>query len=762
MTPQQKLSKDILIKLIEATSQEEVSKLIETHSFFKTCTWVPYGGQENNAGTIKAQSPDPIGALVEKITNGIDALLIRLCLDKGIDPTTSSAPQSQGEAIKQFFGKKVADFDLSDKEVREIASKTVRITGEGSPEKPTISIFDSGEGQLPNDFPKTFLSIGGSNKIRIKFAHGVYNQGGSAALKFCGNGYQLILSRRAPNFKNGADDMWGFSLVREWYEPGFKAERYEYCVVDNNIPSIPYEPLKILPDGDIFESGSFVRLYSYALRNSNLFITGQREKELAREINKRYFSMPLPIQINELRTQLRGYSDKNKVTRIYGLWRLLKKQFSDKEIVRQVLPLKAELGIFGLRNIEIVILNDESDQGKSYKSQAEKVFLTVNGQAQHTYSVNFLKTDCLLPDLAPFMTVHIDLSNASHEANKVFHTARSGLIDIPEREEFEQRLIDSIKGDETLKELNREYKERKLRNAQPEDQDLSRYIGRLVKDNPFLAALLNVGEEVPTEKPEGPKKDFKGEYIPTIFELTETEKIIPINRYARLRIKTDATNDYLTRSKDTGEFHWTESKLVQINQYSLKDGYLPIRIEPAKGANPGETDVVTFELTRPHQGSLKVTLKITIGEFEEPTPGGPPGTPKQPTKLALKLPERKYIPKIDWLREDWASPSGKRWTGLDIAEVVEDQEGITVYINKEPDVLTEFPKRNPKYASGDMMSIIQKRFFASIYLYAIAMFFEMKNEPEKRDWAIPNSLKAISKFILDLSFTNRAEQLEED
>ncbi|PJA08149.1 hypothetical protein COX69_03045, partial [Candidatus Falkowbacteria bacterium CG_4_10_14_0_2_um_filter_48_10] len=263
MTTQQKLNKEILQKLIEATTQEEVTDLIKSHPFFKNCKWVPYGNQENNAGTIKAQSPDPVGALVEKITNGIDALLTRMCWDNKIDPTSSSAPQSQNDAIRKFFGDKVANFDLSDKEVREIALKTVRIIAEGTPEKPTISVFDFGEGQHPKDFPKTFLSIGGSNKIKIKFTHGVYNQGGSAALKFCGNGYQLILSRRAPNIRNGAEDLWGFALVREWYEPGFKAESYQYCVVDGEVPSIPYEPLKILPDGDVFESGSFVRLFSY-------------------------------------------------------------------------------------------------------------------------------------------------------------------------------------------------------------------------------------------------------------------------------------------------------------------------------------------------------------------------------------------------------------------------------------------------------------------------------------------------------------------
>jgi len=760
MTAQQKENKEILLKLVEAKTQEEVTYLINNHSFFKKATWVPYGGQQNNAGTIKAQSADPVGALVEKITNGIDALLIRMCLDNKIDPTSATAPQSQNEAIRKFLGNNVADFNLTDKEVRDIASKTVRIFSDGTSEKINISVVDFGEGQHPKDFPKTFLSIGGSNKIKIKFAHGVYNQGGSASLKFCGNGYQLILSRRAPNILNGEEVLWGFTLVREQYEPGYKAEWYEYCVISEEIPSFPFEPLKILPDDESFESGSYVRLYNYALKNPSLYITGQREKELAREINKRYFSMPLPIQINEARTSLRGWSEKNKVTRIYGLWRLLKKQFTNSSMIKKVLTLKSELGVFGLRNIEIAILNDEDDAGQSYKSQSEKIFLTINGQAQHTENVTFIKSSCLLPDLAPYMIVHIDLSNADYNANKIFHTARSGVIDIAEYHEFHDRLIDSIKGDETLKELNREYKERKLKNAQPEDKDLSRYIGRLVKDNPFLASFLKQGEEIPTGKPEGPKKEYVGEHIPTIFELGEDEKEIPYNRYARLRIKTDATNDYLSREKDRGELRWTTSKLLQINHYSLKDGHLPVRIEPVKGTEPGSTDVITFELTRPGQDSLKFDLKIIIGDFEEPKVN-PHGEYKPPTTLAVKLPERKLVPKEDW--ENFESVYGGIWTGQDIVKVQEDQEGITVYINKEPDVLTEFPKRNPRFESGDMMSAIQKRYIASVYLYSIAMFFDMKDQTDKRDWAIQASMRAISKFLLDLTFTSRAsEQIEED
>jgi len=755
-----KQNKEILLTLLQAATQEELTHLIETHEFFRDCKWCFYGNKENNAGFIKAQSPDPVGALVEKITNGIDAVLIKKCWEHNIDPTSYKAPQNMHEAIIKFFGEDIANFTISDKKIRELADKTVRIIAEGTTESPTISIVDFGEGQHPKDFPKTFLSLGESNKIKIKFAHGIYNQGGSAALKFCGNGYQLVLSRRAPEINNDKEaDYWGFTLVRERFEPGFRAEWYEYCAIETSngpsVPYFPYEPLKILPDGEIFEGGSYIRMYSYIMKNPQFFITGQREGELAREINKKYFAMPLPILLQEQRTQLpRWEKGKNDKTRIYGFWRLIKKQIKNKKIIRTFLPLKAELGIFGLRTIEIIVINDESDQGRSYKRQAEKIFLTVNGQVQHFETTSFLKTECLLPDLAPYLIIHIDLSDAGHLANKLFNTARTSLIDLPQKEIFRNRLINSIKGDETLKELNEEYKRRKLEHAQPEEKDLSRYIGRLVKDNPYLASLLKIGEEVPTEKPEGPKKEYTGKYIPTIFEIIgEDMKEIPYNRYGWVRIKTDAVNDYLTREKDRGELTWTPSPIVQISQYSLRNGVIPFRVDPIKNSKPGDTTSVIFELTRPGQDSLKAELKINIREYQEPKIS-PPGPPREPTSLALKLPKRVYVSREDWPKNDW--------TGEDIAKVEQDQENITVYINKEPDVLTQFPKRNPRFASGDMMASIQKRYFASIYLYTIAMFFEMENKPEEREWIIPMAMKAISKFVLDLAFTQRMpEDLEE-
>jgi hypothetical protein len=138
----------------------------------------------------------------------------------------------------------------------------------------------------------------------------------------------------------------------------------------------------------------------------------------------------------------------------------------------------------------------------------------------------------------------------------------------------------------------------------------------------------------------------------------------------------------------------------------------------------------------------------------------PSNPPRPPTKGALKLPERKFIPKAQWAEMDPA------WSGLDIGKVVESNDGITVYINAEPAVLTEFPKRMPKYSAGDAYAAVKKRYEACIYLYAISMFFEMGHSPEdkaKRDWAIPYALKAISRFLLDLEFSpGRSQRTVED
>ena len=88
-----------------ATTEEEVDKVIaaDDYTFGNAANWCPLGNNESNFGVIENQQSSPIAALVEKLTNSIDAILMRRCFEAGIDPQSQNAPRTMEDAIKSFF-----------------------------------------------------------------------------------------------------------------------------------------------------------------------------------------------------------------------------------------------------------------------------------------------------------------------------------------------------------------------------------------------------------------------------------------------------------------------------------------------------------------------------------------------------------------------------------------------------------------------------------------------------------------------------------
>ena len=97
-------TKELFEKLYLAKTEDDVDKIINAYPYiFKPENWYPLGGNENNFGVIENQQSTPIAALIEKITNSIDAVLMKKCLEAGIDPKSSQAPQSMDKARTIFF-----------------------------------------------------------------------------------------------------------------------------------------------------------------------------------------------------------------------------------------------------------------------------------------------------------------------------------------------------------------------------------------------------------------------------------------------------------------------------------------------------------------------------------------------------------------------------------------------------------------------------------------------------------------------------------
>jgi len=99
--------KNLFLKLYQAQNETELQKVIDSIPLFKDqSNWYPLGGNENNFATIENQQASAIGALIEKLTNSIDAILMKRCYEIGIDPKSIDAPKTMQEAIEKFYGDK--------------------------------------------------------------------------------------------------------------------------------------------------------------------------------------------------------------------------------------------------------------------------------------------------------------------------------------------------------------------------------------------------------------------------------------------------------------------------------------------------------------------------------------------------------------------------------------------------------------------------------------------------------------------------------
>lgn len=98
-----KSSKKLLMQIVNAKSENEVKEIIDTNPLLKDEeNWKPYGGYDTNFNTIHNQQQHPVKALAEKPINSIDALLLKECKLRGINPEGKDAPKSMKDAVELF------------------------------------------------------------------------------------------------------------------------------------------------------------------------------------------------------------------------------------------------------------------------------------------------------------------------------------------------------------------------------------------------------------------------------------------------------------------------------------------------------------------------------------------------------------------------------------------------------------------------------------------------------------------------------------
>jgi hypothetical protein len=226
--------KELLLELLASEHEEDAIAALAKRGLLDAANanrWVALGNMPNNQSVVHAQQSTAAAALVEKFTNGLDAILLRRCKAQGLDPRSVGAPQSMSKAVQKWFG------DLSEKtqqEIRTVAEENLVLYATGSKSRPCLSIYDAGEGQLPENFPNTFCSLiygsdEGSYKGAVPFVQGRFNMGGTGVLPFCGDDrkIQLIVSR-VPSDVAKAPHEWGFTVF--CFFPSRQSPSWKYLV----------------------------------------------------------------------------------------------------------------------------------------------------------------------------------------------------------------------------------------------------------------------------------------------------------------------------------------------------------------------------------------------------------------------------------------------------------------------------------------------------------------------------------------------------
>jgi hypothetical protein len=91
--------------LLKAENEEEVDQILKNAGSLNddSTLWAPFGGFEMNFSQIGNQQAEPTPALVEKLINSIDAVLMAECYKAGIDPKEAKASGSMAEAVEKFL-----------------------------------------------------------------------------------------------------------------------------------------------------------------------------------------------------------------------------------------------------------------------------------------------------------------------------------------------------------------------------------------------------------------------------------------------------------------------------------------------------------------------------------------------------------------------------------------------------------------------------------------------------------------------------------
>ncbi len=796
------------LKLYKASTEKEVDSALNSYSqTFKNTNWYPLDGNENNFGVIENQQSSPIAALIEKITNSIDAILMRKCLESGINPKGSSSPRNMTEAVENFFDRasKNCHEDWNLPGYRQTQAEEIQITASGPRMETSLTIYDNGEGQHPENFENTFLSLLKGNKAEIPFVQGKYNMGGTGAIVFCGKKrYQLIASKRYDGTGN-----FGFTLVREHplneheqqlLESGtLKNTWYEYMKIDNQIPSFPIDSLDLGLNGRKFVTGSIIKLYSYNLPPGSRSVIS---RDLNQSINEYLFHPALPVYTIDIPE--RYPNDKNLARDLFGLKRRLEQE--DSKYVEDYFSEEIDYEEIGKAKVTCYVFRNKVN-GRSARETRDTIsreffknnmaiLFSLNGQVHGHYTSEFISRALKMPLLKNHLLVHVDCTRMHYLFRKeLFMASRDRLKGSDETSKLRKSLAETlVKG--KLKEIHKDRKNSIAFDSKDTSELLKSFTKSMPLDSELFKLLQNTFKiDIPKkgidqriknkkEKKEEKKEQFHPQRFPSFFTLkhsgTEEKPAakIPLGSSRTVRFATDVENQYFDRTEDPGD--------LSISLLSFK----PNETEGGnkQGVPKQLSDIFNIQRSSPNNGTIKINFSpnniLNVGDMVQVNAILNGAGEEFEEKFWIQVVDKEKLPKdIKQKEEDddssWGLPQyqlvykekkdeyltwdefeDKCGEDMDIDTImhpyVEGEMLDTLFINMDSRVLKAY-KAKYKSITEEQIELADKKYLSSVYFHALFLFTIAKQK--KYTLTQGEEEKDLTEFLKDIFSSHYAEFL---
>ena len=739
-------NRKLCLGLLYAESEQTVIRLLKHYGYWHNDTaWRLYGDIENNWSQIGNQQSHPVAAMVEKLVNSIDAVLMRECLQRGIPVEGSDAPQSIKEAQEEFFGIRNGNLANIGAINRTQLAQNIGLVATGGKNNPNYTVFDRGEGQTPRSMPGTLLSLSKANKLRIPFVQGKFNMGGTGALPYCGkNNLQLVISRRCPEIA-GPDDPtasdWGFTVVRRQDPPeGARSSIFTYLAPDNEILSFDSEELR-LPHGyrevsraPQLKWGTIIKMFEYKMTGLKSLVT----RRLYEAVSLALPQPGLPVRFYEFR----NFSGDNPESTMSGLHVRLEEDKSKN--VEVGFPIPHRLHVLG-EPMRLAIYAFKKGRAESYRRN-EGIIFTINGQTHGSFSKRFFsRHNVRMSYVADSILAIVDATNISARAREDLSlNNRERLRRNELYTAIERKLEEVIRNDAALKALREQRRREAIEGKLSDSKPLKEVLNNIIKKSPSLAALFITGKDLSNPfKPKraGPKKDeFIGKYHPEFFRLFKKYRKPrlnerPINRRQfRVQFETDAVDDYFDREIDPGIFELccddSEARDYSLN---LRDGVATLNIGMPHNAKVGDrltyfarvSDEFRFE-PFVNEFEIAVTEVDTSGSRSggnrKPPAGDDDGDREKPDSMAM--PEI-----IEVFESEWDEYDG---FNRDTALVVRGTEDNVYDFFINMDNLHLKWELKEWLAQNQEPKLLQDRFKSAMVLMGMAILKETTEEASKK------------------------------